>query len=173
MASNFLNIAVLGLGEVLKNIDLLDRELVRRIDLEIEASCLTMVRDMKRAAPTNVGRLKNLISYVKVKELDYKLVSAANYTAYMEFGTKSETVIPAGYEDLAAQFRGVSIDTGGQTLKEAIYTWAKQKGIDKKYWYGIYKKILIKGVKPHPFFIPALVELTQLENRIQKILSAA
>jgi HK97 gp10 family phage protein len=157
-----------GLDVLLKNLTRLPEEVQKRISMEMEASCMTIVRNAKRAAPINVGRLKQGITYVKHSALSFEIISAANYSAYMEFGTKGSTVVPAGFEEIAAEFKGVSIDSGGVSLKQAIYTWAKQKGIDPKLWFVIYRKIAVMGVKPHPFFIPALIELKRLEQRIQK-----
>lgn len=164
------NIEIVGLGELIKSIDLADEQLVRRIDMEMQASCLQIERDAKRMAPYNVGRLSQLIKATKKGVLNYEIVSAANYSSYMEFGTKSYVMVPAGWDEFAVQYEGVSIDSGGVTLKQAIYEWARQKGIDEKWWYWIYKKIMLMGVKPHPFFIPALVELGKLEIRIANIL---
>lgn len=173
MAITLGKIEVKGFDTLLKQVAALPMEIQKKISYEIEASCLTIVRNAKRNAPVNMGRLRQGITYIKHGMLNFEIISAANYSAYMEFGTKTLVAIPAGYEYLAAPFKGVSIDTGGMTLKQAIYTWAKQKGINPKLWWPIYKKIAIYGVRAHPFFIPALVELTNLEKRIQKYINAA
>jgi HK97 gp10 family phage protein len=166
------NIRVDGLSDLLQEIERYEAAFIKRVDREIEASCLKMVRDMKAKAPVNAGRLRQLITYKKKGLLNYELISAANYSAYMEFGTKMHVSVPTGYEFLAAQFKGVNISSGGQTMKEAIFTWAKQKGIEKKWWWWIYVKIMQQGVRPHPFFIPALIEFKQLENRIRIMLNS-
>lgn len=162
-----------GFDRLLRQIEQLPDQIQKRISMEIEASCLTIIRNAKRRAPKNMGRLIQGITYVKHGPLNFELISSANYSAYMEFGTKSLVSVPPGYEELAAGFKGVSIDSGGATLKHAIYTWAKQKGIPANVWYLIYRKIARFGVKPHPFFIPALVELSMLERRIQKYINNA
>lgn len=167
MAVTIGNIRIEGISDLLLQIEKFDAAFQRAVDKEIEASCLKIVRDMKRLAPVNMGRLRQQITYKKLKPLKYELVSAANYSAYMEFGTKNNVRIPKGYGLLASQFKGVNINSGGMTMKEAIYQWAKQKGIDKKWWWWIYVKIKQQGVKAQPFFIPALVEFTLLENRIR------
>lgn len=171
MASNSITIEMLGLTELLANVAKLDKRIIKLVSMELEAACLTVVRDAKRAAPKDVGRLTQLISYVKHSDLDFEIVSAANYSAYMEFGTGAYASVPTGWDKFAALYQGVSINTGGKRLKEAIYEWAKRKGIDEKWWYWIYKKIQTTGIKPHPFFIPALVEFVKVEARIQKILN--
>lgn len=168
MADSIGIIRIVGIDNLIREVATFSEEVQKRVSMEIEASCMKIVRDAKRLAPANVGRLKQGITYVKHSVLDFEIVSAANYSAYMEFGTKSLANVPADYADLAAQFKGVNISSGGVTLKQAIYTWAKQKGIDPKIWYVIYRKIYMVGVRPHPFFIPALVELNNLEKRIRK-----
>ena len=160
-----------GFEDLIKKVEDLPEDIQKRISMEIEASCMTIVRNAKRAAVTNVGRLKQGITYVKHGPLNFEIISAANYSAYVEFGTKKLVSVPAGYEDIAMEFKGVSIDSGGVSLKQAIYTWAKQKGIDPKLWFFIYRKIAVIGVKPHPFFIPALAEIPRLYARIQKYIN--
>lgn len=171
MAVTIGNIRVDGLSDVLAEIGRYEVELQRRVDREIEASCLKIVRDMKTRAPVNLGRLRSQITYKKKGPMNYELISPANYSAYLEFGTKTNVRIPPGYQFLAAQYKGVNIDSGGLTMREAIYQWAKQKGIAKKWWWWIYLKIMQQGIKPQPFFIPALVEFTLLENRIRIMLN--
>jgi HK97 gp10 family phage protein len=173
MANTIGTIELPGFEELIKKIQTFSDDLQKKIDREMEASCLTIVRNAKRKAPKNVGRLVQGITYVKHGLLNYEVISASNYSAYMEFGTKRLVQVPAGYEDFAAAFKGVSIDSGGLKARDAIYLWAKQKGIAKKWWYFIYKKIMIKGIKPHPFFIPALIEFQELEKRINNIISKA
>lgn len=173
MASTIGTIELPGFDQLLKDIQRYSADVQKRIDREMEASCLTIVRNAKRKAPKNVGRLVQGITYVRHGPLNYEVISAANYSAYMEFGTKSLVQVPAGYEEFASQYKGISIDTGGLKFKDAIYTWAKQKGIEKKWWYWIYKKIQQQGVRPHPFFIPALIEFTELEKRIKRIIDKA
>jgi HK97 gp10 family phage protein len=165
------NIRVDGLSDTLQQIERFEEAFIKRVDREIEASCLKIIRDMKARAPKNVGRLVQQITYKKKGPLNYELISGANYSAYLEFGTKLNVRIPAGYQYLASQFKGVNIPGGGKTMKEAIYDWAQQKGIDKKWWWWIYLKIQQQGIKPQPFFIPALGEFTLLENRIKIMLN--
>jgi hypothetical protein len=181
MAVTIGNIKILEFDALLKDIDKFSERVQKRVDLEIQASMMTIVRDSKKNSAINQGRMRSLMTYVKHAPFEYEFISAANYTAYIEFGTKSlamrGVIIPQGLEsvvnELAAQFKGVSIDSGGVKLKDAIYEWARQKGIEEKWWYWIYKKIQTVGVKAHPAIIPALAELLRLQDRIRKILSTA
>lgn len=170
MASNGITIQMLGLSELLAEIAKLDKRVIKLASMELEAACLTVVRDAKRAAPKDVGRLTQLISYVKHGDLDFEIVSAANTSAYLEFGTKTFVNVPPGWEDFAQLYQGVNVNNGGKKMKEAIFEWAKRKGISENFWYPIYLKIVRFGIRPHPFFIPALVEFTKVEARIKKLL---
>lgn len=173
MASvSFGSIKIDGLESALKDIDRYSADVQKKISNELQAFCLIVVQKGKRAAAKNYGRLAQGISYVKVDDLNFVIISAADYSAFMEFGTKSKTQIPAGYESLARQFKGMKIDSGGISLKQAIYTWADKKGINKKIWWAIYNKIVKVGVTPHPFLIPAILEeQPKLLNRVKNILS--
>lgn len=166
----FAKIEIVGLTPLLAQVSNMSEDVQKKVSAEIEASCLIIVRNAKRRAPKNVGRLAQLITYVKHGLLDFEIISAANQSAYMEFGTKKLVSIPAGFESLAASFRGVNIGSGGVSAKDQIYTWAKQKGIKKQFWYPIYRKIMTLGITPHPYMIPALSELTNLQTRIKKLI---
>jgi hypothetical protein len=41
--------------------------------------------------------------------MSYEIVSGANYSAYVEFGTIDHVSVPAGIEDYAMQFKGKGI----------------------------------------------------------------
>jgi hypothetical protein len=111
----------------------------------------------------------NEISSFQEKPLSWALVSGASYSAFVEFGTRSNVVIPAGLEAEAAKFREGSLSS--LSAKEAIFNWCARHGIDRKFWYAIFIKIMTAGVHPHPFFFKQLeAERPQLLNRLQQIL---
>lgn len=170
-------ISLSGLNAVNISIDNYSKELFQEVDYEFQACALNIVKDAKVAAARNaknLGFLARGISQVKKSMFNYQIISAANYSAFMEFGTKSLVSVPSGFEDLANSFKGVKIDNGSITFKQAIYTWAEQKGISEKLWYPIYMKIAIMGVKPHPFLIPAYVSNTiKLQNRLNLLLNGS
>lgn len=142
------------------------------VSFEIEASCLTIVANAKIAAPKDFGILAGGVSYRKLSQLEFEIISPSQYTAFMEFGTKSSVSIPPGWEEFAAKFKNITIETGGLTLAKAIEEWAKRQGLSKAIGIQIYLKILRKGVNPHPFIIPAyLAEMKQLSKRISNLLN--
>ena len=71
----------------------------------------------------------------------------------MEFGTGPKVSVPAGFEKVAAQFKG----KGGSFEEglKSIERWLERKGGDPKYAWVVFMKILKKGLKPRPFMIPA------------------
>lgn len=176
MASTF-TISLAGLNEVIYEINSYDKALQEEVDFEFLACAIGIVKDAKIAAARNaknVGFLERGISQIKIAPFRYQIVSPANYSAFVEFGTKNLVSIPAGFEDLANSFRGLKIDNGGISFKQAIFTWAEQKGIDEKLWYPIFIKIAINGVRPHPFLIPAYISnVTKLQNRLNLLFSGS
>ncbi len=141
----------------------------KEVDAEIGASVKVMEQGAKRDAPVDQGLLRNEISSFQDKPLVWSLVSQASYSAFVEFGTRSLVQIPPGLEAEAAQFRG---STGGTLgAKEAIFNWCARHGIDRKFWYPIFVKIMVRGIRPHPFFFKQLdAEKANLLNRLQQIL---
>lgn len=105
----------------------------------------------KQAAPKDIGFLAGHIDakHGGEKDMFSEVTSNADYSAYMEWGTKSKVSVPADLTAYALQFKG----GGGKGItKELVYAWAKRKGIPEQYWWPIFFSIIKKGVKPHPFF---------------------
>lgn len=167
-------LSVEGLPELLKDIDQFGGRLIQLIDYELLRGVQNMVRVAKRAAPKNFGNLAREITYKKSGPLSYEYISGAGYSAYQEFGTKGNTNIPAGLGDFAAQFKGSGFGKSQLSMKQAIFEWARHVGIEKKFWYLIYRSILIHGVKPHPFFFPIFFsEGVIVKSRIENIINNA
>lgn len=139
------------------------------VDAEIGTSIKVMEQGAKRDAPVDQGLLRNEISSQQERPLVWSLVSQASYSAYVEFGTRSNVQIPPGLEAEAAAARG---STGGTLgAKEAIFAWCRRHGIEQKFWYPIFIKIMVQGIRPHPFFFKQLdAEKANLLNRLQQIL---
>jgi hypothetical protein len=125
----------------------------------------------KIAAPGDVGTLRQLISVKKIDNFTFEVISGAEYSAFMEFGTLREVQVPAELQEYAAQFVGGNGIVGsGLSAKEAIFEWCRRKGIDKDAWYPIYMKIMRVGVHPHPFFFPAFNHYRPIiADRIKKL----
>lgn len=104
---------------------------------------------VKDSAPADHGRLRQQISSFKISDFAWEVVSAADYSAYMEWGTGIKVSVPAGLQSYASGFRG---SKGKGNPKALIYAWCKRKGIEEGAWYAIYISIMVNGVRPQPFF---------------------
>lgn len=175
MAISFITMHAVRVNELLANIDAQEESLIKEISFEMEATAIDIVRLAKQNVSKELGVLARSISYVKKSTLNFSIIAGAQYAAFEEFGTSgisgSSVSVPAGFEDIAAKFRGVKIDTGGLTLKQAIELWGNRKGINEDRIQGIYFKILHYGRNPHPFLIPAFIsETRKLEERLTTLL---
>ena len=168
--------------------------LIREVDKALDNFGLNTVADAQRNAPINEGLLRNRISYKRAL-LEVEIIVAVNYAAYLEFGTRrfaAEYVnsLPAEWQTFAAQFRGKGGGSFAELVK-AITQWVLHKGIaaettksgnrskskssleaQKQAAYLITRKILIEGIRPQPFLIPAvernLIELKKILNNLVK-----
>jgi len=145
---------------------------------EINASIIKIENQAKRLAPVNFGQLRGSIAYSKDSELTYSVAANASYSAYVEFGTGGKVKIPAGYEQLAASFKGKK---GGKfdDMVDALMKWGLAKGYikagkdAKKHAFYMAIKILKRGLTPQPFLIPSYeLEKPKLIQRLNKLLNA-
>lgn len=115
---------VIGLDETIAKLDkLADSELKTELSGILEAGAKQFVANAKRDAAVNKkthgGNLRLNITYEKIDDLHFEVISAADYSAYVEFGTIKYVFFGEPWlteEDLAyaAQFRGRGIrKTGG------------------------------------------------------------
>lgn len=148
-----------------KGFERLIKELPDRVSDVLNASALEIEAKAKRAAPADRGMLRQTISADTSKDLEKRITANAPYAAYVEFGTgkyaaQYVSTLPANYHAFAAQFKG----KGGGGFKEFVRLlteWVKRKGIDSENpestAYAIARSILINGVHPHPYLIPAVI----------------
>lgn len=170
MAIGFGSIYLVRINEMMQDLTKQNYEFLLEVSYEMEACAVNVVRIAKQRTSKDMGVLARGITYVKKSLFNFEIISASQYSAFAEFGTKSSTVVPAGFEDLANQFKGVKIDSGGLTLAKAIEQWGKRKGLEPADIHGVYLKILHKGRNPHPFLIPAYLEETRkLEQRLNTL----
>lgn len=175
MAISFLSIHAVRINELIADLDAQNTALIQEISFEMEATAIDIVRIAKQKTSKELGVIAREITYQKKSSLNFAIISGAQYSAFAEFGTSgisgSSVSVPEGFEDVANQFKGVKIDSGGLTLSKAIQLWGARKGMDPNDIHGVYLKILHKGRNPHPFLIPAFVSETQkLENRLRTLL---
>lgn len=175
MAITFGSIHLVRINEFLQELDAANEDLIQEVSFEMEATAIDIVRIAKQKVSGELGILARGITYKKISALNFSIISATQYSAFAEFGTSGKTgssvQVPAGFESVAAQFKGVKIDTGGLTLDKAIIQWGERKGMERADIHGVYLKILHKGRNPHPFLIPAYLQETQnLEQRLRTLL---
>lgn len=156
--------------ETLEEIQKYGEQVSQEVENELLASALTITRNAKANAPESQGHLRRSITYGKIGDLLFEVMVNADYAMYVEFGTRGKVRIPSGWESLAAQARGTGT-IGTLTAKEAIFRWCEREGVDEQYWWPIYLSIMVEGMNPHPYLIPAVEdEKEAFEARIKKII---
>jgi hypothetical protein len=188
-----INISAPGIADVIKNIDAYNAKTQALIHAELKASVQTMVRNAKRAAPKDMGALAGGINYKEVNKTLFEYFSQSEYSGFDEFGTRRKRRVPPEVQKLGIQFSTEkSSGTAEQALK-FITAWAKRKGIrfesasiqkggkkagkNKLLSYEttaclIFHFIMINGIKPRPFFFPAMLNETPLlQKRLEQIIN--
>lgn len=87
-------------------------DLLEEVDGEMEDAAAYWEELAKRDAPTDKGILAPAITHHKVTDLQWEVTSPIEYSPYVEWGTGSRAIIPAGYEDYAAQWWTRKIHVG-------------------------------------------------------------
>lgn len=166
-------------------------KVLERVRLEIKDTADNVVLNAKSRSPINESLLRNSISNKEITPFQYEIVANAKYAAFMEFGTRTLVDIPPGAEEIAAEARKIKGGTIAE-MEKSIRRWVRLKGIVGTYSvktkrrtkrnaaeearensavFLIMRKILRIGVRPQPFFYPAIKEETKtLGNRITKII---
>ncbi len=110
----------------------LEEKVKKIVDEELNAFGLDTVAMAKTLAPVDEGFLRNSITFEK-QPLSVEVVVAANYAAYLEFGTRSFAAayvssLPPDWQEFAAKFKG----GGGGTFQEFVMRlteWVHRKGL--------------------------------------------
>jgi hypothetical protein len=166
-----ITIDIRGLKDLQKRVGGIAPAILDNVDKAMHLAANDFVNRAVNDAPVDEGVLRNGISFKRVAQLEYEVVSAAFYSPYIEWGTKSKAEVPADLQSYANQFRGKG--KTGNSFFESILAWVHRTGItarysiktrqkmnstkaDKEREYqaamAIYYSILKKGIKPHPFF---------------------
>lgn len=130
--------------------------------------------DAAAAVPVDEGFLRNSIKPVLATQDNLKasVIVAANYAAFVEFGTRSFAAayvssLPQTWQGYAASFKGKSGGTYNDFILR-LMGWIKRKGIDQKLAYPIARKIMRTGIKARPFLFPAVQKnYAELLNRLK------
>jgi hypothetical protein len=141
-------ITLSGFKELEAKLRTMPKEVMAEIDAEVQDSAQLWEDRAKNDAPTDQGLLKGEIRSRKIPG-GWEVVSMAEYSPYLEWGTRSKVRVPPSLQAFAAQFRGT-----GQpgNAKEMIYAWCKRQGIPEERWWIIFLTIMIHGINPQPFF---------------------
>lgn len=187
-----IKVKVTGLDEAIAKLSTLPKRVQTELKTELKLSAEAIRRNAIKDAPADQGKLRNSIVVTTNSDVSYSVVVQNNYAAYMEFGTKSKTKIPAELSAYAAQFRGKGAATGINPI-DALEAWVRRKGIagtysvkskrrlgskatkqqeDRSVAFLIWRKIKKRGVTPHPFFFHNVFEeADKLSKRISQIFS--
>ena len=166
-----ISLNIQGFESVIKNIKGTAKEIETAINISLEIFGRNSVTDAKRNAPFDEGKLKGSIEF-KQTNLSVEVTVGADYAAYLEFGTKRFAAkyvssLPSEWQAFAAQFKG----KGGGSFEDFVMRltrWVLKKGIGSKVGkqskettakadaYAIALYIIRNGIRPHPFFVPAI-----------------
>lgn len=151
------------------------------VDDELNAGAIEIANKARQRAPADEGLLRNSIHTDLSTFLRKVVMVSVFYAPYQEFGTKSKTRVPSGFEEFAMQFKGRRPGSGDwKALVASIKAWILRKGIVGRFnvrtrrrarinaaerqsadslAYVIANSILKKGIEPHPFLIPSYLEM--------------
>lgn len=180
-----------GFKEFRNKLDNLPADLFQEIGGEVKYAAEYWADLAKRDAPKDQGLLAGNIDAGQVSVMRWDTTSHAEYSAYMEWGTKGRAKVPAELQGYASQFRGKGTGDYYDFLK-SILEWVERKGIASRFSVKTKKKlkatkadneritaaaeaiafaIMRHGVKPHPyFFIQMPLVEKQLFTNVQNIL---
>lgn len=158
-----LSVKIKGLKEVEK---LFGKEGVKAVEKEIEEQMRIAAFDVDKRAVDRLSQIKNTNGHLRRsmkvdgKGLKWVISNNANYSGYVEFGTKTRVQVPPEMQEQADKFRGGG---GGsyKDFKENIQAWMRMKGIPGDALYPIMAKILRVGIDPQPFMYPSFKEGTK------------
>lgn len=183
------SITIKGLDELLKKINRLDEIFQMEIYEEVHATAI----EIDQLANDNISNTKFIHSIGELRagmqapeELEpgtWRVANKTSYAGYIEFGTGAKVKIPAGFEDMAASWKGRQ---GGNfdDFLDRLEEWLRGQGIsraqsgngdsvrDIAWLMAIH--ILHNGLEARPFMIPAFLEASpKLLPRIEAIIEDA
>lgn len=100
---------LIGFKELQAKIKKAPAQLKKEVGAEIKFASEDFRTRSIKDAPADTGNLRRQITVNHVGELTSEVISGAEYSAYMEFGTGVLVDVPAGLEEFAAQFNGKGI----------------------------------------------------------------
>lgn len=83
-----------GLNKFLRQVKNKPKQLEQQVDQELSRSSLRVERKAKMLAPWDTGWMSNNIYSDKEGKLRFRVVSPANYSIYVELGTRYQAAQP-------------------------------------------------------------------------------
>lgn len=164
------SVTLKGFKEFQSKLAKLPPTLKKEVDLEVQEAALNWEERAKQDAPVDQGDIQKSISSKRTGEMSAEVVSPMEYSAYIEWGTKTRVQVPGDIASYAVQFRGAN--KGAGKAKEMIYAWMNRVGVPPERQWIVFISIITKGIHPHPyFFIQRPMVEKQLIGDIKTILS--
>src|SRR5690349_15050485 len=101
------------MDRVIKKFGSIPTTVKKEVDAEMAATANNFVNRAVASAPVDTGFLKNEITFSRLKEMNYEIVSGARYSAFLEFGTITKVKVPAELASYALQFKGKGLRKNG------------------------------------------------------------
>lgn len=140
-----------GLDIIKQNFEKVQTQAREGVDDILNTFGLNTVNEAQTRCPVDEGHLRSSITYEKTEnagKIEVKIIVAATYAAYLEFGTRrfAESYVsslPSDWQSFAGQFRGGG---GGDYFDflNAILDWVMRKGIANRYSVKTHEAIKIK-----------------------------
>jgi hypothetical protein len=160
---------LIGFKELASKMAKLPVTIQKEIGAEIQFAAEDFRARAIKDAPADVGFLRGQITVKRNSEMSAEVISGSQYSAPMEFGTKSKFQAIPGIN--SSEFKG--LPRGGTWLQfiENIKKWTKRKGIPVSASYPIARSIFKFGVRPHPFFFKQIAPVRRdLFRNVRNIL---
>ncbi len=174
-----ITINIKDLDKAFASIDKYSKQVEQEVNLELKAFGDNTATMAIEKAPVDESALKLSIKS-NPEHLKVSVTVNVDYAAYVEFGTKSFAAeyvgsLPATWQEFAAQFKGGGGGGNFMSFFYKIFEWVQRKGFAAAYSiksqkrsnakvsianereaaYLIALSIVKKGIKPHPYLIPA------------------
>lgn len=122
------NLNIVGLKELQTKLQGLPKEISKEVSAIVESGAKEWVRGAKRdCKAVDNGFLRAGISYAPVSKTGYEVVSSANYSAYVEWGTITKVDVPAELSAYAIQFKGKGIRKNGGMIPRPFFFKQRQQ----------------------------------------------
>ena len=155
MSDNITGISKAELSRFRKQLRDFDAKKLKKLQQITELSGIKIAAEAKQNVPVYQGRLRASIRPIMSRnKLSTRVWTNVEYAAFVEFGTKSKTQIPAELSDIASKFKSetpANFDDFVDDLKK----WCRKRGIPVAAAYPIAVKLTKVGQKANPFLYPA------------------